>query len=260
MQMRGLHNRALVAPPAVLAAAGLGLVGQAWFAAYRPLPTYEDNDCTGWEGVPDGHLQRVVALGDSTLTGPGLEHGGQIWLRQALRSIAGQRRIEVHSLAAGGSRAHDVLVDQVPRLYRSDSPIHDRPVDVGVLSVGANDAIRRTPLRAFRRDVHGVLMAMRSGIRTVVVCGLPDLRVIPRAPHPLAVVLSRRGQYITQILFEECRATGAHLIPASVATDAFNRSVFTDDLFHPNATGHREMAKIAAPTLAEALVRSRAVV
>lgn len=259
MRINGLNNRAVVAPPAALAAAGLGLVGQALFAAHRPLPAFDHMDCSGGEGPPSGRTRRIVALGDSTLTGPGLDRVDLVWLRQAMRQIAGHRRLEVISVAVGGSRAHDVLVDQVPQLHVPATSFDDHPIDVAVLSVGGNDAIRQTSLRSFRRDVHGVLVAMGAAARTVVVCGLPDMGLIPRAPQPLAVVLSARGRRINRILMEEAPATGARYVPGWCATEALADTTenFAPDLFHLSANGHARMARIAAPIIAESLVRAR---
>ncbi len=260
MRINGLNNRAVAAPPAALAAAGLGLVGQVLFAAHRPLPAFGHMDCSGCEGTATGSTRRIVALGDSTLTGPGLARVDEVWLRQAMRQIAGHRRLEVISLAAGGSRAHDVLVHQVPRLHIPETSFDDLPIDLAVLSVGGNDAIRQTSLRSFRRDVHGTLVAMRAVARTVVVAGLPDLGLIPRAPQPLAVVLSARGHRFNRILLEEARTTGARYVPGWCATEALVGTTenFAPDLFHLSASGHARMARIAAPIMAESLVRARA--
>ncbi len=259
MRISGLNNRAVAAPPAALAAAGLGLVGQALFAALRSLPEFGHMDCSGSEGPPSGRSRRIVALGDSTLTGPGLDRVDQVWLRQAMRQIAGHGRLDVISSAVGGSRAHDVLVRQVPRLHVPAASFGDLPIDLAVLSVGGNDAIRQTSLRSFRRDVHGTLVAMRSTARTVVVAGLPDLGLLPRAPQPLAVVLSARGHRFNRVLLEEARATGARYVPGWCATEALVDTTenFAPDLFHLSASGHARMARIAAPILAECLVRAR---
>lgn len=259
MKMTGLNNRALVAPPAALAAAGLGLVGQALFAARRPLPEFDHLDCSGREGAPSQRIRRIVALGDSTLTGPGLDRVEQIWLRQAMRQIAGHRQLEVVSVAVGGSRAHDVLVHQVPQLHVPATNFGDDPIDLAVLSVGGNDAIRQTSIRSFRRDVHGALVAMGTAARAVVVCGLPDLGLIPRAPQPLAVVLSARSRRFNRVLREESRATGARFVPGWCATEALVDTTenFTPDLFHLNASGHARMSRIAAPIIAESLARAR---
>lgn len=259
MAMTGLNNRALAAPPAALAAAGLGLIGQALFAVRRPLPEFGHLDCSGWEGTPSGRVVRIAALGDSTLTGPGLERVDQIWLRQAMHQIAGHRRLDVISLAVGGSRVHDVLVHQVPRLHVPASGFGDDPIDCAVLSVGGNDAIRQTSIRSFRRDLHGVLVALASVARTVVVCGLPDMALIPRAPHPLAMVLSDRSRRINRVLADESHATDSWYVPGWCATAALVDTTgnFAPDLFHLNANGHARMAAIVAPILAESLARVR---
>ena len=75
---------------------------------------------------------RVVALGDSTLTGPGIADPSDIWLRQALHRMELEPSIEVISLAVGGSRVADVL-------GQATSAIDLHPALI-VVAVGANDA------------------------------------------------------------------------------------------------------------------------
>ena len=93
----------------------------------------------------------------------------------------------------------------------------------------------------------------------MVVCGLPDMGVIPRAPQPLATVLSARARRINKILLDESSAVGARYVPGWCATEVLvdTSENFTADLFHLNATGHARMARIVAPILAESLARAR---
>src|SRR5690348_3345398 len=56
------------------------MVGSVWVQAHRAaradLPEYDDLDVTGYYGpeVAGAPRLRVAAVGDSTLTGPGLDH------------------------------------------------------------------------------------------------------------------------------------------------------------------------------------------
>src|SRR5918993_4890182 len=109
-------------------------------AQRMPLPTLEGIDASGTvEGLGAGPPLRVVALGDSTLTGPGIADPSNIWLHRALHRLELEPTIEVISLAVGGSRVADVLT-------RVDEAIELQPSLV-VVADGCHHALRRTPGR-----------------------------------------------------------------------------------------------------------------
>ncbi len=110
-------RRLTLALPVLIAGALATALFQALRAGYRrDLPTFEGYDPSGDFGSPDHPLIRIVALGDSALTGPGLVDPDDIWLRQVCgRAIDEHRpqRIELRCLATGGTRAADVLAYQL---------------------------------------------------------------------------------------------------------------------------------------------------
>jgi lysophospholipase L1-like esterase len=132
---------ALGVPGVALATAG-GLLVQVRQATNAPLPRFEDLDPSGTYGDPAATPVRISVLGDSSMTGPGLELGEQIWVAQLAHMLPWSVTLTSH--AKGGSRVRDVLERQVDRAL-------DQPPDVFVLSVGANDAMHATPLRIASR-------------------------------------------------------------------------------------------------------------
>ncbi|MFZ1439531.1 MAG: hypothetical protein WAS75_10490, partial [Candidatus Microthrix subdominans] len=100
-----------VATGTALTGAGAGLVAELVWAGRRPLPEFPDVDASGVvpaSAPSDEPPLSVVLLGDSTLTGPGLDAPQDIWLRQAIRRLRLGRAVRVDSLAVGGSRVSDV--------------------------------------------------------------------------------------------------------------------------------------------------------
>ena len=106
-----LFGAAATATSAVIA----GGIAELYWAGHRRLPelpnldasgTIEPDSASGSPRSADGAL-KVVALGDSTLTGPGLVDPEQIWLQVALRRIPHDRPVRLVSLAAGGARVAD---------------------------------------------------------------------------------------------------------------------------------------------------------
>lgn len=248
-----------LAIPGVLAAgsalSAAGLLAQAWYAVKRPLPTLHGADCSGSDGPIDGPTVRVAALGDSSLTGPGLESTHDVWLRQATRRLAAQTgwHIAVESVAVGGSVIDEVLADQVPAL--ADLSATD-PVDIAVLATGPNDVIRVTPVSTYERRLRAVIRALQHHASAVVVGGVADLGTLPRLPSPLKEVASWRSRTldrVTRAIAASERTRFVDLEPANAALHARGRELFCDDQFHCNPGGHALWARLAERPLAEAI-------
>jgi lysophospholipase L1-like esterase len=235
------------------------MVGGVWVQAHRAahaeLPEYDDLDVTGYYG-PDPeagarHL-RVAAVGDSTLTGPGLDHARDTFVARVAAGAGVPLHMTRH--AVGGSRVADVLMGQLPAVL-------DTAPDLVVLSIGANDAIHSTPLLQFERDLRAVVGALdRAGIETLV-CGLIDLALIPRVPPVLRTMLRRRGEAYER---RKARAThpaarAAHVAVGRRVNEVFRargEAFFTPDRFHPNGSGHGCLAEALAPHFDAAAARA----
>jgi lysophospholipase L1-like esterase len=235
------------------------MVGGVWVQAHRAahadLPQYEDLDVTGYYGpdVAGATPVRVAAVGDSTLTGPGLDHARDTFIARVATGVGVPVHLTRH--AVGGSRIADVLMGQLPAVL-------DAAPDLVVLSVGANDAVHSTPLAQFERDVRAVVGALdRAGIETLV-CGLIDLALIPRIPLALRTMLRRRGE-----AYERRKARATHPAARAVHVEVGRRvnevfrargeAFFTPDRFHPNGHGHGCLAEALAPHFDAAVARAR---
>jgi lysophospholipase L1-like esterase len=235
------------------------MVGSVWVQAHRAaradLPEYDDLDVTGYygAGLAGAPRLRVAAVGDSTLTGPGLEHARHTFVGR----VAAESGVAVHvtRFAVGGSRVADVLMTQLPVVL-------DAAPDLVVLSVGANDAVHSTPLVQFERDLRAVVGALdRAGIETLV-CGLIDLSLIPRIPPMLRVMLRQRGAAYERRKVRATRsaARAVHVEVDRRVNDRFRargEDCFTADRFHPNGEGHRLLAEALAPHFHAAVARAQ---
>ena len=232
------------------AAAAVGTVAaQFWYVAHRPLPSFTDLDPDGLFGPDSAPEVRLVLLGDSTVTGPGLERRDDLWARQVARRLAADVRVRLVSVAAGGSRVRDALVTQLPAAQEL------RP-HVAVVSVGANDAMHGTRLRRFEADLDALVEAFGEAGTEVVLTGVGDLGNIPRLVHPLKALATRRSRQFDRA---HARVAGRHdhvaKVPVAALTDEQFRArdVFCPDLFHPNCAGHTVWAEAAYPFVADAL-------
>jgi lysophospholipase L1-like esterase len=237
------------------AAAAVGtVVAQFWYVAHRPLPSFTDLDPDGMFGPDAAPEVRIVLLGDSTVTGPGLERRDDLWSRQIARRLAGDVRIRLLSVAVGGSRVRDVLEGQLPAAQEL------RP-DVALVSVGANDAMHGTRLRRFETDLDALVDSFGEAGTEVVLAGVGDLGNIPRLAHPLKALASGRSRAFDRA---HTRVAARHdhvaKVPVAELTNERFRAadVFCPDLFHPNCAGHTAWADAAEPFVADALARARA--
>lgn len=227
------------------------LGGQALYARRRrDLPVVVGRDASGTEGDPA--LPRVVVgcAGDSTLTGPGLDHPEQTWVRVAARSVAHERHVIVHSYAVGGSCLADVLDHQLDALLAA------KP-DVAVIAVGSNDVFRLTQLGALEAGFRILVAALGERVPRVVIGGVGDLGALVRVPSPLSSVITMRARTVDRIIRRACeRRANVRYVDVSCADGAFRaagRRVFTADLFHPNHLGHELWAGVAGPVVAHAI-------
>lgn len=249
------RSPALIRTPLGLAAAaavsGGGLFAQAWYAARKPLPSFEGGDISGADGGADRPTVAVVALGDSSLTGPGLDDPEQVWLRRATRAVAEELdcRIEVRSVAVGGSRVAEGRSQQLPALDEARS-------DVAVVALGANDVIHLTPRKAFRRELRALVQALQTAAGTVIVGGVPDVGAIPRLPEPLGRISTWRSRSLDRITRHVATEEGARFVdvsPANARLHDEGTALFCDDQFHCNAAGHLAWADLAVPILRDAV-------
>jgi lysophospholipase L1-like esterase len=241
---------------AVLPAAAIGMAyAQIRRAAHRPdLPSFPNQDPSGTFGQPGLTPLRIVALGDSSITAPGVEDLDNMWLRRIARTLSSDYSVELISVAVGGSKARDVRNNQL------DAATELKP-DIAVISVGANDAIRATPVYRYRNEMHSIVAELHAASGAVFVLGLGDLGSIPRLPPILRSGLSRRAAR-----FDAAAWAVAARFPKAVKgptsgpmSTAFwkDRELFAGDLFHAGDRGHGVFAEQALPAIRAALAISR---
>lgn len=247
--MRGLRTTLTTVAGASLVGAGL-VARQVWRTIHRPdLPSFTNQDISGTFGDPGSPPLRIVALGDSALTAPGLDNLDDAWLRRLARTYADRHRVELVSLGVGGSRAGDVLTGQL------QAAVALAP-DIAVVNVGGNDVIRMVPVRRYAAALQTMVDRLEEASGAVLLVGVGDLGAIPRLPPVLRPYLSRRS-----VLFDRACARVSAGRPRTVKTDARRSAaadawapadLFAADQFHASAAGHGLFADTIAPYFAEA--------
>jgi lysophospholipase L1-like esterase len=227
------------------------LTGEIVYAIRRRLPTFGDLDASGTFGDPASPPLRMVALGDSSVTGSGLDHPEPVWVRRVSRHLAELHHVELISLAQGGARTSTVLAHQLPEALRLQP-------DLVLLSVGANDALRGTPLRRLERELDLLVGKLVEAGAAVALLGIGDLGTIPRLLAPLNTVARLRARWVDaleqRVADRHPRVAKAEAWRASTTQAFRTRSeLFAPDLFHASAEGHAEWAAIAIPAVEAAL-------
>ncbi len=237
-----MHRGISLAVPGIAAATAGGLFVEVRRAANAPLPHFDDLDASGRYGNPTGPRSCIRVLGDSSLTGPGLTDGARIWIARLADRLA--HDIELVSHARGGSRVGDVLTHQVPVALTGTT-------DLFVIAVGANDAIHATPARTFARRMRSVVEQL-SAVAPVVTLGVGDLSMIPRVPRALRPLLARRSLLIDRLhRAAVAKQPEVVRVPVRQLSDPYfraaGRSIFAEDLFHPNEEGHALWSELFTP-------------
>lgn len=195
-----------------------------------------------------GRCLRILAIGDSSVSGVGVIHGGETVSATTARALARMtgRPIAWRALGLSGATAKTALHRLLPRLL-------PQPADLLVIAFGVNDAIAYRSPAAFARDVAAVVLAARRqvGDAAVVIAGVAPLRFFPGLPSPLREILGWRCAAL-----QAAAERVSELLPRVVVerfSTLFVPDLFASDGFHPNARAHglwgEEIAALALPLL-----------
>jgi lysophospholipase L1-like esterase len=230
------------------------LVVQVYRAGHRKdLPSFQNQDPSGVFGDPANEYLRITVLGDSSVTAPGVEPLDAAWPRRIAHHLSDRYCVEVVSVAVGGSKTRDVLIDQVP------AAIATQP-DIAFVSVGANDALRATPLIQFESEYRQILAQLSRHVPGVAVSGIGDLGSIPRLPEMARSIVRIRGRSFDRAI-RRAVADYPGVLKTNTWAPGFDEfltnpeDVFAGDLFHASAYGHRIYTRAALTAVEELMAR-----
>lgn len=231
----------MTSPTAVarkLAVAGALTIGAELAAAVLwPVPEQASFDASlSIPGSKGSRPLRVAALGDSTLTGPGVEGSDEIWVQVVAHRLAAEldRGVELKSFGVGGATAAEVVADQL-------EPAIAFAPHLALVSVGANDVIRGVAMRRFGAQLDRIVCELTDAGAVVWCSGVGDLGTIPRLAPPLRQVVSRLGRRADRIHASVANRHGALKAEQwTTSRDLFRteKHLWSSDLFHPSAAGH----------------------
>jgi len=232
--------------------AGAVILGaEAAYAVLRPYPRMAEFDPSGMFGDPASPPLRVAVLGDSSVTAPGVDGPNEIWVSLISNRIAETNHVTLRSVAVSGSRAEDLLREQLEPTLEFDP-------DLVIVSVGANDVIKGVGLKVFERNLDALVAALSKTGAIVVLSGVGDIGTIPRLKPPLRNVMTRRSARFDRVHHLVAARHDAHVVehrnddPTIWYSD---RALWSPDLFHVSAAGHKRWADstwgVVAPLLGQ---------
>jgi lysophospholipase L1-like esterase len=188
---------------------------------------------------------RLLAIGESTVCGIGLERGDDTVAATAARALARLTGRPVAWRAEGlsGATVRDAREQLLPR-------IAPEPADLLVVAFGVNDATAYHSPAAFADDLAGLVVAARSrvGDAAVVVGGVAPLDCFPALPWPLRSILGWRSAAL-QAAADRLAERLPRLVVERIS--ALEPDLFAGDGFHPNRRAHalwgEEIAALALP-------------
>lgn len=219
--------------------AGAVILGaEALYAVLHPAPRQTEFDPSGVFGDPTHPPFSVAVLGDSSVTAPGVAGPDEIWVNIVSRKVAEDRHVTLRSFAMSGSRADDLLRDQL-------EPAIALQPDMVIVSVGANDVIHGVGIRVFERRLDELVAALTETGTLIILSGVGDIGTIPRLKPPLRNLISQRSARFDRVHHRVAARYGAHVVehrndePTIWYTD---RALWSSDMFHVSAAGHRRWA------------------
>lgn len=217
----------------------------------RPYGSALDGTASVGSSLAGDPIQ-ITWIGDSLAAGLGCDDVADTPAHLSAHLL--ERAVEVTMLAALGSKASDVIADQLE---------HVQPrTDIVVLCVGSNDVASSVARRVYATQVDYILTALAP--TPVVMLTLPDMTMPDRMAQPLRSLAGVRARY-----FEAARARVAarhdHVMSVDIASRpglsrGAGRRLLCADRFHPAAEGYRlwaERIATACSTILESQATSR---
>jgi lysophospholipase L1-like esterase len=190
-------------------------------------------------GNPQDQPLRLLALGDSTVQGVGVNNVSQTLVYQVADKLsANGRYVQVTNYGISGAKVGDVVADQLPKIGQS--------YDIVMVSIGANDATHFTPKDQFIASVQKIVSTIATNQPTVLWASSPDMHYPPALPEPFRYFIGHRAQVENiwlQPLIDRPNFTYVDLYDGGRLDYSKDPTLYAPDLFHPSAKGYTVWAK-----------------
>ncbi len=186
----------------------------------------------------------LSVIGDSSAAGFGCESAEQTPGALLAGSLAREleRPVLLDVVAAIGARSAG-LDAQVARAL-------DRPVDLALIMVGANDVTHRVPTADAVGDLARAVRTLRAAGAQVIVGTCPDLGTVKPLLQPLrrfAAVVSRRMARAQTVAVVEAGGISVSLGDLLGPEFGLQPHLWAADRFHPSPHGYRRVVEVVLP-------------
>ncbi|MGH3156280.1 MAG: SGNH/GDSL hydrolase family protein [Streptosporangiaceae bacterium] len=191
---------------------------------------------------------RYVALGDSLTAGqgdPGPDGRPIGWAQRLARILTARTAVSCRlvNLATGGATVPVVLGQQLPA-------VPGLQPDLVSVTVGMNDIrVPEFSPKTFTAGLGRLLEGLTATGATVLASTLPDIAEIAPLPRALIEIAHQRIRQASDIIREQAARLGVICLDAWAMPGSNDPGLFSDDRFHPNASGHSLMATAFADLL-----------
>ncbi len=195
--------------------------------------------------VGSGPSLRLIAVGESTVAGVGVDTHEEALTAQTAAALARRTRQPVAWQAFGWSgatvreatanlKAELAASPATNSLLKMPEEASQESVFTALIVFGVNDSIALRAPRAYARDLRALIAHLREtlGVTQVIVCAAPPMQRFPALPRPLrdylglrAAALNRAARGLPEIVF------------ADLSVEA-KPEYFARDGFHPSAAGY----------------------
>ena len=204
------------------------------------------------EHVSDERPFIYVALGDSTVAGVGASRSERSYTGLIYAHLQELFQPAVyHNFGKSGARISDILKDQLgPAIAASPTLI--------TLSVGANDILKRTPVKTFRKRLTTLIDELQARTKAlIVITNIPNFSLMPAIPRSLKTIAKYRITRFNAVISDIAASRSLILIDAYHYTGTFNRQFPTElvyrDGFHPSDFGYALWANMILVALRDKL-------
>lgn len=194
--------------------------------------------------VGSGESVKLLAIGDSIMTGVGAETVAEALPGQVAAELARLLECEVSWSASGliGATASVVMRRLVPCLPSGSFAVI-------VLSVGVNDVTSLRTKRQWSTDLGRLLGELRAHSPEAIIAlvGLPPLSSFPLLPQPLRAVMGIRARMFDDAArFEVSNREQVVHVPIEIepAPDQFS-----PDGFHPSPSSYKDLGRQVASAI-----------
>ncbi|WP_194722565.1 SGNH/GDSL hydrolase family protein [Noviherbaspirillum malthae] len=184
----------------------------------------------------------MLAIGESTVAGVGVDHHEEAIGGQFAAALAGRAKRPVRWQACGrnGATVADALDQLLPG-------IPERHVDLVLVAFGVNDTTSFHSTARWERDIAVLLaeLTRRCTPHRILLSGVPPMSALPVLPQPLRYVMGLKASSLDASLRRVAAASDIALhVP--LALDVRNPALLACDGYHPSAAGYCAWAELLA--------------